>query len=288
MIFLFLLFSFVQHSCMLHEVAVNTMQPGIAAIPEQIQRFILVDLTGKNHESLCALQIGLIKDSSYSSAIRKCDTSLYSPGENGLSWNKVGELLHNDTTKSLITLEKTGQYMRVDPTVITSTTKTKYYNQRTGDWDRYVITPNYKTERCYTYQWKIYDLKSKKVFGSYRYEYTDSSQWYAGTAFANRLLPHYEVIKRVYYVTGGKNMRSAGFLVRKGEWTKACAMWERETKRKSASVRRKAYYNLAIAEEKAGNITRAIEYARKAKELGDPNADFYILILQYELKAMQD
>ena len=283
----FLLFPFLLFllsSCFPHQVAVNTMQPGVAKLPKNIQKFVLLDLTKKHHESLCALQIGLAKDS-FTSVIHTQDTLIPAAITTLISWEEVAALLHYDTTAGLIVLENTGKYIRVDPTA-TSTTRKKVYDRKLG-YEHYVTTTNYKRELCYTYQWKIYDYKSKAVFGSYNYEYTDSSQWFAGSAFANRLLPHRELLYRQYYVNGGKNMRSAGFLVRKGHWTKAIAMWEREAKMGSPRAKGKAYYNLAIAEEKAGNVTRAIEYATKAKQLGEPQAEFYLLVLRNELKAME-
>lgn len=281
-LFPFLLF--LLSSCFPHQVAVNTMQPGVAKLPKNIQKFVLLDLTKKHHESLCALQIGLAKDS-FTSVIHKQDTSIPAAITTLISWEEVAALLHYDTSAGLIVLEKTGKYIRVDPTVTKRVRKEVY--SRPGELNRYAMVTEYGKELCYTYQWKVYDYKSKAVFGSYYYEHTDSSHWFAGNAFANRLLPHPELIYRKYYVSGGKNMRSAGFLVRKGQWAKAIAMWERETKSRSLKTRRKAYYNLAIAEEKAGNLNRAIEYATRAKLLGEPEAEFYILSLQYELRALE-
>ncbi len=281
--FPFLLFLF--SSCFPHYVAVETIQPGIARFPPNIKKFVLLDLTKKHHESLCALQIGLAKDSSFTSVIHKQDTTLPAAITTLISWEEVAGLLHHDTTAGLIVLEKTGNYIRIDPTE-TSTTRKKVYDRNLG-YERYVNVTNYKRELCYTYQWKIYDYKSKAVFGPYNYEYTDSSFWFAGSAFANRLLPHREVLYRQLYVNGGKNMRSAGFLVRKGHWEKAIGLWEREAKNGSPRAKGKAYYNLAIAEEQAGNLTRAIEYATKAKQHGDPQAEFYLLALRNELKALE-
>jgi tetratricopeptide (TPR) repeat protein len=272
-------------SCLSHEVAVYAPQPPITAFPLNIQKFVLLDLSGGRHESLCALQLGLAKDSSYTSSIYKADSNSIVQWRESLSWEKIAAIVKQDTTAGLIVLERASRYLRTDPTV--ATTKTRRIYNVNGEYVRTVTTTEYLNELYYTYQWKIYDLKSKAVLGTYSFEYPDSSHWHAGSSFANLLLPHGKWLSRKYYVSGGKNMRSAGFLVRKGQWAKACAMWEREAQRGSPRAKRKAYYNLAIANEKGGNYTKAIEYAQKARELGEPQAEFYLLILRNEVKALQ-
>jgi hypothetical protein len=272
-------------SCLSHEVAVYAPQPPITAFPSNIQKFTLLDLSGKRHESLCALQLGLAKDTSYTSSIYKADSNQILQWRESLSWEKIAQILKQDTTTGLIVLEKADRYLRTDPTVA-KTTNYQVYDQN-GLYLRTVQRTEYLKELYYTYQWKIYDLKSKSVLGTFSFEYPDSSQWKAGSAFANLLLPHGKWLSRKYYVSGGKNMRSAGFLVRKGQWSKACAMWERVAQHGSPSAKRKAYYNLAIAHEKGGHLLKDIEYAQKAKELGEPQAEFYILTLRNELKALE-
>jgi hypothetical protein len=272
-------------SCVLHEVSVLAPQPPITAFPSNIQKFVLLDLSGERHESLCALQLGLAKDSSYTSSIYKADTNQIVQWRTSLPWEKIATIVKHDTTAGLIVLEKASHYLRTDPTVAKITNQRLY--DRNGMYVRTVQRTEYLKEIYYTYQWKIYDLKSRSVLGAFSYEYPDSSHWHAGSSFANLLLPHGKWLSRKYYVSGGKNMRSAGFLVRKGEWAKACAMWERVTRHGSRKAKRKAYYNLAIAHEKGGNLTKAIECATKAKELGEPQAEFYILTLRNELKALK-
>lgn len=248
----------------------------VAPFPSGINKLVLLDLTKNNKVCLESLKSGLEQDSGRAVSITKTDLP-------ALDWESIVDILHSDTNADLIVLEKTGRYYRTDPSVV-YTTQTRY---NTGDNPQVVYSSRYAQELYYTYEWKIYDLRTKAILGTYLYEYRDSSRVYAGKAFANRLLPHTITLERKYYATGNKDLRSASFLVRNDLWDKAAGMWERVSKTGWRVARRRAFYNLAIAEEKAGHFSKAIEYARQSQRLGNPDAEFYVLALQNEAKAAE-
>ncbi|MDQ3111130.1 MAG: DUF6340 family protein [Bacteroidota bacterium] len=268
----------------MNEVFVRALQPGVAGFSLELQNFTLADMTGSGKECLKALQWGLAKDSFFNVSIFGDSGYIAQPAPE-LSWEKVAQLLQQDTTAGLIVLEERSKYFRVDPY---TTVRTKYteYNSRSGVY-RTVIRNTPRKDLYYTYKWKVYDLKTKTVFGPFFCEYPDSSTTYAGQSFAIQLLPHSMVMVRKYYNRGGKNMRDGAWLVRQDQWEKARGMWLRESIKGSKRAKRKAYFNLAIYEEKAGNFAGAIEYAAKAKYFGDEQAEFYLLLLQHEQRAWE-
>ena len=86
----------------------------------------------------------------------------------------------------------------------------------------------------------------------------------AGTAYGTRIAPFWTTVVRQYYRKGNESMKTAASLSQKGDWIGAVAIWKKEILNTDEVIAGRAFYNLAVASEREGNLELAIEYATKA------------------------
>ncbi len=90
----------------------------------------------------------------------------------------------------------------------------------------------------------------------------------AGAGFSTHISPREVSEQRQYFKGGSKAIREGAKKAKAGEWEAAAKAWRGGLdKDASEKSRGKARLNLAVAAEKAGEIDRALEHARKAKSL---------------------
>ncbi|MFN5208350.1 MAG: DUF6340 family protein [Bacteroidota bacterium] len=88
----------------------------------------------------------------------------------------------------------------------------------------------------------------------------------AGIAYGTRIAPFWTTVIRQYYRKGNDSMKEAAALSKKGDWLGAVAIWKKEILNKEEVIAGRAYYNLAVACEREGNLDLAIEYATQANQ----------------------
>jgi tetratricopeptide (TPR) repeat protein len=72
--------------------------------------------------------------------------------------------------------------------------------------------------------------------------------------------------------------------VKRGDWEQAIEIWKPITENLDYKIARKAYFNLAVASEIKGSLQTAIEYAKKAEQMGEKRATSYIYTLKRRVK----
>jgi pentatricopeptide repeat protein len=74
-------------------------------------------------------------------------------------------------------------------------------------------------------------------------------------------------------------LKLAKSYVKSGDWDAAIEIWKDLLNDSDKKIARRSTYNMAIASEIKGGLDTAIEWANKAKELGEKKAYNYINVL---------
>jgi hypothetical protein len=136
--------------------------------------------------------------------------------------------------------------------------------------------------------WKFYDDSTGNIVDDNRFEHVsrfsgagpdpdaarmalpskrdaiNQAAFQAGAVYGHRIAPYWTTVTRQYYKKGNEAMGEAAKFSKEGRWNEAVPIWQKETKNSDPVVAGKAYYNLAIACEREGNLTLALEYATTA------------------------
>lgn len=154
------------------------------------------------------------------------------------------------------------------------------------------------TEYQYQYQylevvyilsfWNIYDLRKKELL--FFYDKIDTISWeankyaddlfgrvlpnreeavlnaagIAGSGFAEFLIPHWELVQRMYYKSGNVELSKTEEMIEKGNWLEAAEIWKKNVVNKNKRIAAKSMFNLALANEINGNIDAAIDWTVKS------------------------
>lgn len=135
--------------------------------------------------------------------------------------------------------------------------------------------------------WRYYDAKKQAVIDNYdfktlsgnggykspnipynvsrKYEATKDAGFWAGMEYAYRVSEQVISEGRVCYRGGNPNMRRAARLASVGDWQSAANIWSEEAERSSKrKIRARALNNLALYNERLGNLEAAVELATRA------------------------
>jgi len=85
-----------------------------------------------------------------------------------------------------------------------------------------------------------------------------------GSNYGLRLLPYENSVSRSYFTKGTENFVRANDLVVSGDWQAASILWEQETENADAKIRARGCLNLAVMNERADNLEKALEWANRA------------------------
>ena len=103
---------------------------------------------------------------------------------------------------------------------------------------------------------------------------------FAGKQYGFRISPMWIKVNRTYYTGKSDDLKLAKSYVKKGDWDAAIDIWKDLVNNPDEKIARRSAYNMAIASEIKGGLDTAIEWANKAKKLGEKKAHNYINILQ--------
>ena len=97
-----------------------------------------------------------------------------------------------------------------------------------------------------------------------RPDHLNEASFDAGNLFSRLLVPHWEEVERLFYLSGNFQMQLANEYALKNEWLKAAEIWKKYTTNKNKNIRAKCMYNLGIANEMEGNLDAAIDWVIKS------------------------
>ena len=157
--------------------------------------------------------------------------------------------------------------------------------------------------------WRIYDNKKQEIIDENKFtELKDFKAWgrsnkeaesklpyrnvalqqsgdFAGIQYGKRISPVWIQARRVFYTGKDDALKKASKDVKKNQWDDAIEIWKGIVNVNDKKVASRASYNMALASEIKGYLDAAIDWAKKAKALGDKRANSYISTLN---KRKQD
>jgi len=157
--------------------------------------------------------------------------------------------------------------------------------------------------------WRIYDNLNKVIVDENKFtELKEFSAWgnsrkeaernlpyrsiaikqsgdFAGIQYGKRISPVWIQAKRIYYVGKEDAFKQASKSVKANKWDDAINIWKEVANLNDKEIASKASFNMALASEIKGYLDAAIDWAKKAKALGDKKANSYISTLN---KRKQD
>ena len=102
---------------------------------------------------------------------------------------------------------------------------------------------------------------------------------FAGEQYGFRISPIWIKVNRTYFTGKHDDLKLAKSYVKRGDWDAAIEIWKDLVNNTDAKVARRSAYNMAIASEIKGGLEAAIDWANKAKKLGEKKAHNYINVL---------
>ena len=214
-----------------------------------------------------------------------------------LAWNEVISICGSYNGDALLVLETFDSDSRTllgDP--ITRTRKVKGVKKKEL---RYPVTLIMEIKAG----WRIYDVQNKNIvdedifsdmkeFEVYGSSYSDArsrlpsrsrsikeSGSFAGKQYGFRISPIWVKVRRTYFIGKHEDLKLAKSYVKAGDWDLAIGIWQELVNHSDKKIARRATYNMAIASEIKGGLDTAIEWADRARKLGEKKAHNYIKLL---------
>lgn len=151
--------------------------------------------------------------------------------------------------------------------------------------------------------WRIYDVENKKIVDENIFtEVKEFNSWgntpeearinlpskrnaikrsgvLAGEQYGYRISPMWVKVNRTYYTGKSDDLKEAKKYVSRRDWDTAISIWKGLVDSSDDKIARRSAYNMAIFSEIKGGLDTAIEWAKKAQDLGEKKAYNYIQIL---------
>ena len=219
-----------------------------------------------------------------------------------LDWNEVISICGSYGGDAILSLETFDSDSR---TIIgTPTTSTRKVKGVTVKEIRYPATLIMDIQSG----WRIYDVKNKKIidenvftevkeFRAYgsspenartnlpsKRNALKKSGLFAGEQYGFRISPIWIKVNRTYFTGKHDDLKLAKSYVKRGDWDAAIEIWKDLVNNTDEKVARRSAYNMAIALEIKGVLDAAIDWANKAKKLGEKKANNYINVLHIRKK----
>ena len=106
---------------------------------------------------------------------------------------------------------------------------------------------------------------------------------YAGMKIANKLIPYWHGVQRIYYDGGMAEFRDAGVALRENDLEEAGRLWTNLYEKKKGKNKMRAAFNLALYCEMTDQLDKAKEWLDKAKALvGESNVNDRNTITYYQ------
>ena len=194
-----------------------------------------------------------------------------------ISWNYLEYISGNINADVFIVLDSVKLIMGSGSNVDYSSYPTEYIKYR---------------DIAATISWSVYDLVEKKRLD--QYVYSDTLYWesvgyseaqvkkdmpsleqslrelsfFAAFDYGKRILPGWKRVTRYYYILGNKDFKKAALLINENDdWEAASVLWKKYINHSDAEVASRACFNLALANEMAGNFDQALVWAKKSTQI---------------------
>ena len=215
-----------------------------------------------------------------------------------LDWVEVERLCSLSNADALIVLEvfDTDSKRRFDtkPKTRTVDGETVEYMEHTANldmtattgWRIYypddkLIVDNYTFDDGKTFTAKDDNLAGAKSKLPSKENAAKEAAYVAGQAYAMRISPMFVWVSRDYYKGGSADMKMATMRAKSNDWSGAAEIWKKLAESSSdPKVKKRATYNMALAAEMEGNLDLAIDWAKKARDLGMKKAIQRINVLE--------
>ncbi len=102
---------------------------------------------------------------------------------------------------------------------------------------------------------------------------------FAGEQYGFRISPIWIRVDRTYYIGKHEELKQAKYFVKTGDWDAAIEIWKLLVESEDLKLAKRAAFNLALASEIKGALDTAIDWAKKAQQLGESKAHNYINVL---------
>ena len=110
----------------------------------------------------------------------------------------------------------------------------------------------------------------------------------AGRAYAGRISPQWRWESRTWFAKGSPELKLAKRHVRAGDWEGAADIWRSALETGNPRVAGKAKFNLALYNERKGNLRVALKRAREgAVAISKPRTRSYVAILERRLRDQE-
>ena len=86
-------------------------------------------------------------------------------------------------------------------------------------------------------------------------------------------------VRRMYFTGKHDDLKLAKSYIKRGDWDAAIEIWKDLVNTPEKKIARRSAYNMALASEIKGGLDTAIEWANKAKILGEKKAYKYVNVL---------
>lgn len=97
-----------------------------------------------------------------------------------------------------------------------------------------------------------------------------------GTNFANKLIPHWIMVQRMYYTSGHVEFKQTSEMVQEGKWMEAATIWKKLANNPNKSIAAKSKFNMALAFEMQGNLDTALQWVVESFHVfGQENLEHY-------------
>jgi hypothetical protein len=107
----------------------------------------------------------------------------------------------------------------------------------------------------------------------------------AGCNYGSRIAPYWISVGRMYFKKGSDLMKKAYSYSSKNNWDKAVEIWKREATNSDPEIAGRANYNMALACERKGNLTLALDYAKRSRDKFDiKEAGRYVTVLENRIR----
>lgn len=118
---------------------------------------------------------------------------------------------------------------------------------------------------------------------------------YLGKSCAEKLIPGWIPVERMYYRSGNPEMRKAEKFARQNDWISAAEIWNKNSKSPNEKIAAKAAFNMGLACEMEGKPDLAIDWVVQSankksfvdNEIHRKNCQRYIIILNRRKKDIE-
>jgi hypothetical protein len=315
------IFSIGLGSCYQYKVIdIQTLKPSELTIPKNFSQPLIVAniYEGIPGDSESKAQSALDSTAAMEAAYVLAESLYDSPWFQGLSipvksnyrhdsshlilpfkWPKVVRICAEENADLLISLE----YIKIKP----ESDGYSYWDGATQ------ANYGYLSMIIYAY-WRTYDLNQKKVVAEHLYKDTltweeydyirvrvgdqlpgffsasSYSGYVTGLEYSQKIAPSWMDEQRIYFIRGTKEMRKAVEYVADNNWLEAAGYWQlvMQKPKIKPETAAKAAFNMAVANEMAGNFDVALEWLNKSAEIYPISEEpWYRKLLELRIKLLE-